>query len=60
MWKENNEIKFVTQECKHIQPQKRWFGGTNPSLLVRVITKSSTYAQQIIVTRAGTVELGLS
>ena len=25
VWKEDNEIKLVTQECKHIQPQKRYW-----------------------------------
>jgi len=56
----NNKIKFVTQECKHIQPQNRLFDGTNCSLLVRVMTKGSRYAQQIIITQAGTMKLGLS
>jgi len=59
MW-ENNEIKLVTQECKHIQPQKRLFDGTNHSLLVRVMTKSSRYAQRTIITQTGTMKLGLS
>jgi len=27
--KRKNKIKLVTQECKHIQPQKRYFDGTN-------------------------------
>jgi len=60
MWKENNEIKLVAQECKHIQPQKRKFDGTNRSILVRVMTKGSSYAQQIIITQTGTMKLGLS
>jgi len=53
MWEENNEIKLVTQECKHIQPQKREFDGTNRSL--SVMTKSSRQAQQIIISQAGTM-----
>ena len=56
----NIEIKLVTQECKHIQPQKRQFDGTNSGLSVRVMTKGSRYAQQITITQAGTIKLGLS
>ena len=59
MKKTTMEIKLVTQECKHIQPQKRQFYGTNSSLLVRVMTKGSRYAQQIIITQEGTMTLGL-
>jgi len=58
--KQHNESKVVTQECKHIQPQKRYFDGTNCSLSVRVMTKGSRYAQQIIITQAGTMKFGLS
>jgi len=57
--KKNNEVRLVTQEYKHIKPQKRWFDGTNRSLSVRVMNKSSRYTQQIIVTQAGTMKLGL-
>jgi len=35
-------------------------GGTDRSLSVRVMTKSSRYAQQIIITQARAVKLGLS
>jgi len=60
MWQENNEIRLVMQECKHIHSQKRLFDGTSRSLSVRVMTKSPRYAQQIIITQAGTMKLGLS
>ena len=60
MWKENNEIKLVTQACKHIQPQERSFDGTNHSLSGRVMTKSARYAQKIIITQAETTLLELS
>jgi len=60
MGKENNEVSLVTQECTHIQPQKRQFDGVSCSLSVRVMTKSSRYAQQIIITQAGTMKLGLN
>jgi len=60
MWKENNEIELVTQECEHIQPQERLLNGTNHSLSVRVMTKNLRYAQQIIITQARIMKLGLS
>jgi len=60
IWKEKNEVKLVTQGCKHTQLQKRQFNGTNGSSSVRVMAKSSRYAQQVIITKAGTMKFGLS
>jgi len=59
MWKENNQIMLVIQECKHIQPLAEtviWWQSSS----VWVITKSLRYAQQIINTQAGNMKLGLS
>jgi len=57
--KENNEVKLVTPDCKHIQPQKRPFDGTNHSLSGRVMTKSSRGAQQSIISQAEIMKLSL-
>ena len=53
MWKENNEVKLVTQEYKHILPQKRELYGTNHNLSVPVMTKGLRYAQHLSLPRQG-------
>jgi len=61
-----NFLKFVrfcshvTQECKHIQPHKRWVDGTNEQLSVQIMTKGLRYSQKIITTQAGTMKQGVS
>jgi len=48
-----NDVRLVTQECKHIQPQKRSLVGINHSLSVPVMPEVPDMPSKLSLPRQG-------